>query len=379
MDQIQRTYVPLSKVKWRFVLGAFATLLICLTCYRQLDFVANGEYRPVLLTFAEEATGAFAGLCVFPLVYAVAIRFSLISTNWRRNLLVHFLAVCLISLIHTSVIVILRSSAFPMLGLGADNYGYIPVRYPMEFAHFFIFYWVGVSLIWLFHEVRFAREREVQQAKLEATLAQAQLQNLRLQLEPHFLFNALNAISATIYEDARAADEMVCRLADLLRQLLKSDSSQQIPLSREVELLRLYTRIMQARLESRLVVRSNIDEDSIKALVPQLLLQPLIENSIRHGMEPVTFQALVDISASRRGDQLQIVVRDHGPGFHTLPPQTTGIGLPNTRERLARLYGNRQTLRLRNAGDGGAIVEIDIPFEMAANEQDSPILERIRA
>ena len=183
--------MPLRKLKWRWVLGVFGTIFICLSFYRQLDFVANGQHRRPLLTFAEEGAGVLAGFAVFPLAYLVAIRFPLVSQRWRRNLLAHLAAVCLISVVHTTIIVIIRASVFPLIGLGNDSYGSIPVRYPMEFAHFFIFYWVGVSLVSLFHEVRFARERELQQAKLEASLAEARLQNLRLQLEPHFLFNTL--------------------------------------------------------------------------------------------------------------------------------------------------------------------------------------------
>ena len=111
-------------------------------------------------------------------------------------------AVCVISVLHTTLIAIVRVIFFPLLGFGNESYGNMVARYPMEFSHFFIYYWFFAGLIYLFHEVRYAREREVRQAKLERSLAETQLQNLRLQLEPHFLFNALNAISAALYEDA---------------------------------------------------------------------------------------------------------------------------------------------------------------------------------
>ena len=374
MQQLSRTYVPLRELKWIWVLGVFATIFICLFFYRQLDYVANGQHRPPLLTFAEEGVGTLAGLAVFPLAYLVAIRFPVVSGRWRRNLLVHLLAVCLISIVHTSIIIFLRTSLFPLLGL-QDGYGYIPVRYPMEFAHLFIFYWVGVSLISLFHEVRFARERELQQAKLEADLAEAQLQNLRLQLEPHFLFNALNAISAAIYEDPRAADKMVCRLADLLRQLLKSDRSQQIPLQRELELLQLYTHIMEARLEHRLKLHVAIEEAAEQALVPQLLLQPLVENAIRHGMDPLTFEVDLTITARLHDAELQLFIRDHGPGLAASHSQTTGIGLRNTSERLEKLYGSHGSLRIHNAAGGGASVEIRVPFQPASETEQPAVLE----
>ena len=374
---LPRSYIPLREVNWRWVVGVFAVILICLFFYRQLDYVANGEHRPPLLTFAEEAAGAFAGVVVFPLAYLTAIRFPLVSENWRRNLLAHLIAVCLISVVHTTVIVITRATLFPLLGFGNDSYGSIPVRYPMEFAHFFIFYWVGISLISLFHEVRFARERELQQAKLETTLAEAQLQNLRLQLEPHFLFNALNAISAAIYENPRAADEMVCRLSDLLRHLLKSDRSQEIPLSRELELLQLYTRIMEARFEHRLKLELAIEDGTREALVPQLILQPLVENAIRHGMDSVNFRVDVLITARRDQGELRVTIRDHGSGINEEHPTTTGIGLRNTAERLKRLYEEHHSLRLYNAADGGAVVEIQLPFHTGPVATEAPVPEPV--
>ncbi|MDQ2844152.1 MAG: histidine kinase [Acidobacteriota bacterium] len=348
------------------VIATFAALTICLSVYRHLDFVANGEYRPAALTFLEEGVGGLAGLSVFPLIYLAAIRFPLPSPAWRRNLLAHFVSLCLISIVHTSLIVAYRAILFPLFGFGNVSYGYLPVRYPMEFAHLFIFYWLGLGLIYLFHEIRFARERELRQAKLEASLSEAQLQNLRLQLEPHFLFNALNAISAAIYEDPRIADEMVGRLSELLRQLLKSEPAQQVTLGREIELLQLYLRVMQARLEHRLHVEIHLEPDTKEALVPQLILQPLVENALRHGMDLATFSVALSIEARLEFDTLSILIRDGGPGLDPSTPLLEGIGLRNTRERLERLYGNRQSFTIRNSEGGGAIVGLRLPFSVAA-------------
>lgn len=378
MESFPRTYVPLRALKWRIVVALIAVNTICLFFYKQLDYVANALHRPPLLTFSEEAVGGLAGVAIFPLVYLVAIRFPLLSIKWRRNLLVHLVAVCLISLVHTSLIAIFRAVFFPLLGFKND-YGYLPARHPMEFSHLFIYYWVAVGLIYLFHEVRFARERELHHAKLETTLAEAQLENLRLQLEPHFLFNALNAISATIYENPRAADEMIGRLGELLRQLLKNDRSQEVSLDREIELLRLYTRMMEARLEHRLKLSIEIEAAARQALVPQLILQPLIENAIRHGIDPVTFEADVSIAARREGDRLHLVIRDHGVGIHDSQTRNAGIGLRNTAERLERLYGEQQSFDIRNAPDGGALVEIRLPFHLASDIHQSPIDEHVPA
>jgi two-component system, LytTR family, sensor kinase len=196
------------------VVGLITLNTFCLFVYRQLDFAAYHLPRSPLLTFSEEAAGGLAGLFVFPLIYLAAIRFPLISKHWRRNLLIHVVALCVISVAHTTAIAVIRAITFPLLGFGNESYGYLPVRYPMEGAHLFIYYCMGLAFVYLFHEIRFTRERELQQARLEGHLAEAQLENLRLQLEPHFLFNALNAISAALYENPRIADEMIGRCSN---------------------------------------------------------------------------------------------------------------------------------------------------------------------
>jgi hypothetical protein len=362
VEPTPRTYLPLRDIDWRVVLGLFAGLTICLTFYRQLDFVANGQHRPALLTFSEEGIGCLAGMLVFPLMYLTAIRFPFPSPRWRQNLLAQLAALCLISVLHTTLIAGLRHAFFPVLGFGKYGYGYLPWRYPMEFAHLFIFYWLGAGLIYLFHEIRFAREHELRQSRLETNLAEAQLQNLRLQLEPHFLFNALNAISAAMYESPRIADEMIGRLSELLRHLLKNDRSQEISLRQEIELLELYTRIMEARLEDRLKLSIEIDDAVRDAIVPQLILQPLIENAIRHGMDLVSFKVDVTVQACREADRVAISVRDRGPGLQSPDCLNNGIGLRNTSERLERLYGNEQSFHIYNAEGGGTIVEMRMPL-----------------
>lgn len=361
MKAVSRAYLPLRELDWRLTLAIFAVLFISFFAYRYLEQLAIGGNYPPLAIFLEEVSGIVAGVLIFPIAYWTAIRYPLLSEAWRRNLTIHCFAVCAISFLITNLMWLQRLLLFPLFGLGSYDYGYMPVRYPMEFAKHFTLYWFGIGLIYLLHEVRFAREREVHQAKLETSLAEAQAQNLRLQLEPHFLFNTLNAISAAVYEDPQKADKMICGLSELLRRLLSKNSSLEIPLSTELELLDLYTNVMKARLEHRFKLQLQIDDAAKQALVPQLLLQPLLENAIRHGMNPHTFQIDVSLSACLEDGHVHLIVRDSGPGF---PPRQDkgGIGLVNTRERLAGLYGDEGNFTLGNAPDGGAIVEISLPF-----------------
>lgn len=373
----RREYLPLRQVDWRIVAGLILLNTLCLTSYRHLEYVAYGRHRPLLLTFLEEAVGGLAGLAVAPLIYLVAIRFPLVTPEWRRNILVHLAALCGISVVHTTVIAVLRMILFAPLGFGGESYGSMPVRYPMEFSHLFIYYWVTLAVIYWIHEIRFAREREVVEAKLRASLAETQLENLRLQLEPHFLFNTLNTISAVLYEDPRVADEMIGRLSDLLRHLLKEDRSQLISLDRELEFLELYTGIMEARLEERLRITVDVEDEVQVALVPQLVLQPLVENAIRYGMD-ASFAIQVEIEARRAGNQMRLSVRDYGPGIGSEPAKW-GIGLRNTANRLERLFGQEQSLRVLNAEGGGLRAELCFPlrFERTEAPRSAPMAERV--
>ncbi len=313
----------------------------------------------------EEASGVIAALVVFPFWYTIAIRFPLVRGGWRRFLPIHFAALIAGSLIMTTLMALQRPPIFWLLGLGKYHYGYMPVRYVMEFANHVIFYWMGMAAIYLFHSIRFARQRELTEAHLQARLAEAQLHNLRLQLEPHFLFNALNAISASVYESPAVADEMIGRLSELLRHLLKNDRAQEVALERELEILNLYTRIMQARWEDRLHIAIEVDPAVRAALVPQLLLQPLVENAIRYGLSPETQTVEVHITAARSNGDLCLAIRDWGPGFTGVGQTNSGIGLRNTADRLSHLYGKHHQFRFGNAGSGGALIEVSIPFRTA--------------
>jgi two-component system, LytTR family, sensor kinase len=365
---VSRTYLPLRELDWRLIFAIFVILFVSFFAYRYLEQLAIGGDYPPLAIILEELSGIVAALLLFPLIYWIAVRFPLLSPTWQRNLPIHFLNVCFVSFLSTNLMWIQRIVLFPLFGLGHYDYGYMPVRYPMEFAKHFVFYWFGVGLIYLLHEVRFAREREVRQAKLEASLAEAQAQNLRLQLEPHFLFNTLNAISAAVYEDPQAADKMICGLSEMLRRLLSKNSSLEVPLSTELELLTLYTDIMKARLEHRFQLELHVDEVVKQALVPQLLLQPLLENAIRHGVNPHTFSIDISLSAYLDGNRVHLIIRDNGPGFPSRQNKA-GIGLSNTRDRLAALYGDEASFTLDNAPDGGAIAKISLPFHVPAEQQ----------
>jgi LytS/YehU family sensor histidine kinase len=211
-------------------------------------------------------------------------------------------------------------------------------------------------------------------AELQTKLAEAQLENLRLQLQPHFLFNTLNTISSVMYEDVRAADAMLTQLSDLLRLTLRTASSHEILLSQELHITRLYLAIMQKRFEDKLRVTYSVDPGLDNSLVPQLILQPLVENSLRHGLKEIGAGIDISIGVRRENGSLVLEVADTGAG---LGQQTTdailnrGLGLANIRGRLEQLYGAGQAFSIANRASGGAEVTLRFPFHLA--EQPSPI------
>jgi signal transduction histidine kinase len=224
---------------------------------------------------------------------------------------------------------------------------------------------VAVSQGWDYY--RKYKERELRASRLEAQLAQAQLKMLKMQLDPHFLFNTLHSISSLMHEDVEAADEMVARLSELLRMSLDNMNEHEITLKREMEFMEGYLAIQQTRFRDRLRVCVSIDPRSLDAMVPTMILQPLVENAVRHGVASRSTAGKVEIRSELRDDRLRLEVCDNGPGpdeGRTYLPTTKGRGLANTRARLDQLYGASHQFSFRKPAGGGTIVIMDIPARM---------------
>ena len=201
--------------------------------------------------------------------------------------------------------------------------------------------------------------------QLESQLAKAQLQTLRMQLNPHFLFNTLHSISALVREDNKIlAIRMITELGDLLRQTLQLSGSQEVTLREELEFLKKYLNLEQIRFQDRLQIQMLIEPETVSANVPYLILQPLVENAIRHGISQSRKASLIEVRTSKQNGNLVMQVRDNGPG---LPIDWKGwngksIGLPNIKARLESLYQNSYHFELKNSEEGGALATISIPF-----------------
>jgi signal transduction histidine kinase len=231
-------------------------------------------------------------------------------------------------------------------------------------------YWVSVSLTSAWQQRRRAEERERKALELTAGLSQAKLDALRLQLQPHFLFNTLNAIATLVHRDPDAADEMITSLSDLLRLSLETTTAE-VSLRRELELLERYLAIERVRLGDRLRVDQTIAPDTLDAAVPPLMLQTLVENAIRHGLEPRSAPGTVTIRAARDADKLRLTIADDGRGLPAADAQTErrGIGLANTEARLRELYGDDGRIRLLAPETGGVRVELELPWRAAPAPQ----------
>jgi two-component system LytT family sensor kinase len=209
------------------------------------------------------------------------------------------------------------------------------------------------------------RERELQASQLETQLSQARLQALRMQLNPHFLFNAMNSIAMLVRRSANTeAVRMLAGLSDLLRYVLEDSPAEEVSLRDELDFVQRYLEIERIRFQDRLRVKLDIADEALDAYLPNLLLQPMVENAIRHGIARKVGNGVVDVAARRLGDRLILQVSDDGPGLPA-GPRVDGVGIANTRKRLEQMYGSEQSLELRNAATGGMIATVSLPYHTA--------------
>jgi two-component system, LytTR family, sensor kinase len=363
LQSAKDSYAVISrKQSWLLVFLGFTALGFLNFEYRYLDNLARGYTHTFVVRLFEEMTGAYTGLLLFPLFLWLVRRTRIRRDNWWRMVPLTILTFVVISICDTTLMSLSRSALAPVFGLGRYDYGNMFYRYPMEFAQHVLLFSVALSTIYFVDSYRDARNRQLASADLEARLAEAQLQNLQLQLQPHFLFNTLNTISSVMHEDVDRADTMLAQLSDLLRRTLRLSHSQEIPLKDELSLLKLYIAIMEERFAEELKVKIEIDPTLSEALVPQLILQPLVENSIRYARGAHSSKLDICIVASRDQEDMALRVSDNGPGIPGLENGRwrKGIGLSNTEQRLAGLYGESQRMFLENAE--GLTVTIRVPL-----------------
>ena len=294
-----------------------------------------------------------------PLVFWLGARISFTGRGWLRVVVPHLVLGVAIAFVKVSVRYWI-GRAIPLL---AVQWPGILDTLPTNA----LVYWSILGAGYALDYYRRFRDRELRAAHLESRLARAQLDVLRMQLHPHFLFNTLHTVSVLVREgDNETADRVIARLSELLRLSIDLEATNEVPLSRELEILSAYLDIQQTRFQERLRVSIDVDDTARDGLVPTLILQPLVENSIRHGIGHRETGGCVGIVARRVGDHLDMTIRDDGPGMPTTASNVSGgVGLANTRARLEQLYGVEHRFESRNEPAGGFTVLISVPWRPA--------------
>lgn len=331
--------------------------------------LSGGNWRPNLL-------GSLAqwwswGL-VAPIVIAIDRRLPSSDKQLARRILLHVL----ISGPATAAYVYVFAALQAMVGVGSWRAVYdlqtILGALRGMFLWSWLVYWLIVGAWQAYRYYEHYLSSELRMERLERRFTEARLNALRMQLDPHFLFNALNTISSQVERDPRLARTMIERLGDLLRLSLESRDREEIPLAEEMAFLDHYLAIQRIRFRDRLAIETRVDPDVAYALVPGLFVQPLVENAIRHGISPRATGGTVIVSARRAGDRLQIGVADDGVGLPSGWSLETGagLGLALTRDRIAGLYPDGAgRIEVRRRAEGGTEVEITLPLHVAADER----------
>lgn len=357
-----------SRTKWSIVFFLLFTLIGVMNFNRfSINELAEGNSPNYPDYLINEMTGAYAVLVLLPVVLSFFARFPLRHATWRRHLPLYLLANAAFGVSHTMLMFLSRKALYPLLLAKEYDYGHLGYRLVMEYNHQFFTFWIIYGAAYLVNMLRAHQQQKLKAAELQQQLIKARLEALQMQLNPHFLFNTLNLISATMYEEVAAADKMLANLSDLLRLTLPPAAAVQQTLEQELAALQLYLNLMQARFADKLHVEFDIAVEAKAALVPAFLLQPLVENSIQHGMQSLHAVTVI-IQARQEEHRLRLTVQDNGPGLAAAPARAwrKGVGLSNTAERLEKLYGASHRFSLQNRASGGVEVIIEFPFCKAA-------------
>ncbi|MGH7449772.1 MAG: sensor histidine kinase [bacterium] len=355
-------------VSWGLIAGFWVVVGVLSAAQFYYTLLAENVAVSWAKIFSVQAGQWFSWIPLSLLILQLGSSFPFERQRWLIRLFIHLFASAVLTCVHIALhaLIIVLTEPFPW----RQNYEFSGVfgsQLRSIFDLDFLIYWgvLGVGMAFSYYQKY--REGELRAVELQAQLAQAQLQALKMQLHPHFLFNTLNAIAALVrkHED-RAATDMLAGLSDLLRLALENVSTQQVSLQRELEFLERYLDIEKIRFAGRLQVRMQVAPETLDAAVPNLILQPLAENAIRHGIAPRATAGIIAISAVRNGERLHLQIKDDGPGLADDEPLKNGVGLSNTIARLQRLYGVEQSFNLSNAPEGGAMVTLEIPFALWA-------------
>ncbi|HEY1800203.1 MAG TPA: histidine kinase [Terriglobales bacterium] len=321
--------------------------------------------------------GVYIWAFLTPIILLFGRQFPVERRNWLRRILFQLLLSAIFSAFELSVETVLYSRLHLFPAVIKDFRSSLAPLLIRGFHGGIVNYWIVLGLQWgtLYYQRYQERSREVLKFELHASelqsqLMSAQLNALKMQLQPHFLFNTLNAITVLVRQQkSKDAEQMLGHLSDLLRRVLEDVDTQEISLRRELEYLQLYLAIEEVRFADRLRIELSVDPEAQEALVPQLILQPIVENAIRHGIGRSSSAGEIRINISKVDGKVELRVQDDGPGLSPGDAShNQGIGLANTRARLQQLYGQAARLEIKNCDRGGVIATMSLPFHPSHSE-----------
>lgn len=366
---------PRARFSWKVVLTLWAIYGTITSLQQVVGAIAYGRSEPIWFGFAQMMPQAGLWALLTPFILWWGNRYPPRGPGWPGRVLIHvatslFLVTCMDTTFELYLPYIADLAKVPISDLSQPVF----TRVLRVIAWWLVFdsmiYWVVLFIGSMRDAGARAQANAMRESQLQTQLAQAELQALKMQLHPHFLFNALHTVGTLVRTGRSAlAVQVVGRLGDLLRRMLDGAATQEVALREELEFARNYLDVEQARFSDRLRVTWTVEPGAQDAAVPHLILQPLLENAIRHGISAATASGILIIGARCTNGTLHLTVRDDGPGMADDPSRSvgsSGVGLANTRLRLARLYGDRAGLEVLNAEDGGVTSHVFLPFHPAA-------------
>jgi two-component system, LytTR family, sensor kinase len=352
-DAVLNHAVRLKRTGWI----AYVLLAVLVGLYLGVNQMIDNSHIAAWKPFLWEISSAIIIFPCIPLIIGFERRFRLDAKRWWRTLLAHAAGALAFSALHVIGIVVIRKIVYGLMGETYD-FGNPYVRSFYELQKDLITYTVILVVIFAYRQFQVRRNGEIQAAKLVAELSQARLSHLTAQIEPHFLFNALNAISNRMHEDLDAADRMITDLGNLLRAAYDSDNQVLVPLASELQWLRGYTAMMSERFRGQLSFELNVQPGLEAVAVPRLLLQPLVENALRHGLADGHGSLCVDVE--RHGSTLRYMVSDDGVGVGEGSVHL-GTGLSNVQRRLQLLFPDCHEFALRPRQPRGTLATLSFP------------------
>ena len=354
-----------KRTEWKFIIAGWTLYAVYMAIASYVISARLGRPISWPTAIVNDFSYSALWLALTPLVLWLARRYRFEKGHVASAFAVHLVASVILSFLHKGV-------HWFLVALYHDVVLHEAFSWDPLYRNLLSFYDYGLQLYWIILAVNYAaeyysryRSKELLSSRLETQLAQAQLQSLKMQLRPHFLFNALHTIAGLVRNDEKQnAVRMIAGLSDLLRATLDSSDDQEVTLRQELDIVRKYLAIEQVRFADCLSTDFEVDPSTLDALVPNLILQPLVENAVRHGITPATMAdgCKVTISAARVDGMLRLEVHDNGAGL--AEEKREGIGLSNTRERLRKLYGEHQRFELSASPGGGVSAKLFIPWRV---------------